>query len=418
MTGMNPDAVLDEDQKKIRFRKLLLKRQRLRANGRHDEANFQDEDEVSDDNDDNEVEDRMDHDDGNLVQDEDDQQNIEANHVEHQLQKQDLPPLLAVNCQTSVASFPQFVPMSSRCQKQNQNLSQDHILHQALSLNQKQSHAQSQNTNQADKQANNLSLHQKYSQTHHHYQSHSQDQKQSHAQSQNTNQADKLTYNLSLHQRQSQTHNHYQSHILDQKQYHSPYHYQSQTQINRLHQIQTQKQNYIHHQNEKLVPPQLIEKEDDLNSDNFVQNDYKKQGQSQTQNRDQKQNQSLHQNHDQNYDNLSLHHRHQSHCQKIEDQSPPQLIENINSEFVLQNQKQNQYDMLEEGDNFLLKIKSIVRSYQMAVAQTKCPKSDELFVKLNAIQRGVAGMTVSKKEVLFLITKMSDVFRHFALLQR
>jgi hypothetical protein len=33
LTGMNPDAVLDEGQKKIRFRKLLLKRQRLQASG-------------------------------------------------------------------------------------------------------------------------------------------------------------------------------------------------------------------------------------------------------------------------------------------------------------------------------------------------------------------------------------------------
>ncbi len=402
---MNPDAVLDEDQKKIRFRKLLLKRQRLRANGHHDEANFQDDEEVSDDNDDNDVEDQMDHDGGNLVQEEDDQQNIEAKIVENQLQKQDLPPLLAVNCQTSVASFPQFVPMSSRCQKQNKEYSQDFTLHQTHTiLNQKQSQILSQDHTLHQ---THTSLNQKQSQNL------SQDLKQSHAQYQTKKQADKLTYNLSLHQKHSQTHHHYQSHILEQKQYHSPYHYQSQAQSNRLHHIQTQKQNYIHRQHEKLVLPQLIEKEENL------QNDYKKQGQSQTQNWDQKQNHSLHQNHDQNYDNLSIH---QSHCQKYDDQSPPQLIEkedvNINSEIFLQNQKQNQNDVLEEEDNFLLKIKSIVRSYQMAVAQTKCPKSDELFVKLNAIQRGVAGISVSKKEVLFLITKMSDVFRHFALLQR
>jgi len=295
--------------------------------------------------------------------------------------------------------------MSSRCQKQNKEFSQDYTLHQTHTiLNQKQSQILSQDhtlhqthTILNQKQSQNLS----------------QDLKQSHAQYQTKKQADKLTYNLSLHQQHSQTHHHYQSHILEQKQYHSPYHYQSQAQSNRLHHIQTQKQNYIHHQYEKLVLPQLIEKEENL------QNDYKKQGQSQTQNWDQKQNHSLHQNHDQNYDNLSIH---QSHCQKIEEQSPPQLIEkedaNINSEIFLQNQKQNQNDVLEEEDNFLLKIKSIVRSYQMAVSQTKCQKSDELFVKLNAIQRGVAGISVSKKEVLFLITKMSDVFRHFALLQR
>ena len=75
-------------------------------------------------------------------------------------------------------------------------------------------------------------------------------------------------------------------------------------------------------------------------------------------------------------------------------------------------------DKESDPEKLLPKIKSIVRSYQMAVAQTKCQKSDELFAKLNAIQRGVTGVSVSKGDVLFLITKMSDLFRHFAILQR
>ena len=72
----------------------------------------------------------------------------------------------------------------------------------------------------------------------------------------------------------------------------------------------------------------------------------------------------------------------------------------------------------ENVDNLLHKIKVIVRNYQMALAQTKCLKSEDLFAKLNAIQRGETGISISKADVLFLITKMSSVFRHFALLQR
>ncbi len=64
------------------------------------------------------------------------------------------------------------------------------------------------------------------------------------------------------------------------------------------------------------------------------------------------------------------------------------------------------------------KLKSIVRSYQIALSQTKCWKSESIFSMLNAIQRGETGISVSKRDVLFLISKMSEVFRHFALLQR
>lgn len=45
-TGMSPDAVLDDDQKKIRFRKLLLKRQRLQ--GLQTTDNIQDDDDEDD----------------------------------------------------------------------------------------------------------------------------------------------------------------------------------------------------------------------------------------------------------------------------------------------------------------------------------------------------------------------------------
>ena len=71
----------------------------------------------------------------------------------------------------------------------------------------------------------------------------------------------------------------------------------------------------------------------------------------------------------------------------------------------------------ENPDMLLPKIKTIVRTYQIALAQTKCSRSDDLFGKLNAIQRGETGISVSKEDVLFLISKMSEVFRHFALLQ-
>ena len=43
-TGMNPDAVLDDDQKKIRFRKLLLKRQKLLGSTQAGSAELQDDD--------------------------------------------------------------------------------------------------------------------------------------------------------------------------------------------------------------------------------------------------------------------------------------------------------------------------------------------------------------------------------------
>lgn len=70
------------------------------------------------------------------------------------------------------------------------------------------------------------------------------------------------------------------------------------------------------------------------------------------------------------------------------------------------------------SDTLVANIDAIVTSYQKALAQTKCLKSDKLFSKLNDIQRGETGISISKWDVLFLFAKMAEVFRHFALLQR
>jgi hypothetical protein len=91
-------------------------------------------------------------------------------------------------------------------------------------------------------------------------------------------------------------------------------------------------------------------------------------------------------------------------------------IQNQNEELVPPRQLIEEGD--DEDDDFLLKIKLIVRSYHMAMAQTKCQRSSELMAILEAIQGGATGINVSKRDVLFLFTKMSAFFTHFALLQR
>ena len=101
------------------------------------------------------------------------------------------------------------------------------------------------------------------------------------------------------------------------------------------------------------------------------------------------------------------HHSEQKH---FAEQQPAFLTPNIESEIFESSE--------ENPDRLSAKLKSIVRSYQLALSQTKCWKSEEILVKLNAIQRGETGISVSKWDVLFLISKMSEVFRHFALLQR
>ena len=95
------------------------------------------------------------------------------------------------------------------------------------------------------------------------------------------------------------------------------------------------------------------------------------------------------------------------------------------SEQTPSSQQQQQQPLLvqsidEEGDKETLvpNIHAIVTSYLQALAQTKCQKSEKLFSKLNDIQRGETGISVSKWDVLFLFAKMAEVFRHFALLQR
>ena len=87
--------------------------------------------------------------------------------------------------------------------------------------------------------------------------------------------------------------------------------------------------------------------------------------------------------------------------------------------FLTPNIEPENFESSEENpDRLSAKLKSIVRSYQIALSQTKCWKSEEILAKLNAIQRGETGISVSKWDVLFLISKISEVFRHFALLQR
>lgn len=89
--------------------------------------------------------------------------------------------------------------------------------------------------------------------------------------------------------------------------------------------------------------------------------------------------------------------------------------------FLSQNTEPTISQPSEENENpekLSPKLNSIVRSYLIVVSQTKCLKSEEIFSKLNAIQRGETGISVSKRDVLFLISKMSEVLRHFALLQR
>jgi hypothetical protein len=72
----------------------------------------------------------------------------------------------------------------------------------------------------------------------------------------------------------------------------------------------------------------------------------------------------------------------------------------------------------EDEETLVPNIDAIVTSYLKALVQTKCLRSDKLFSKLNDIQKGETGISLSKWDVLFLFAKMSEVFRHFALLQR
>jgi hypothetical protein len=139
---MNPDAVLDEDQKKIRFRKLLLKQQRLWDNGRHDKVHLQDPGNYND------AEAKLDHDDCSFVHDDDGQQKTELTPVDMEQQRQD-------SFHQSVPSFTQLVcssyPIQTPDQKQNHSQRQNETQNQSKSQNNIQDVNHTQNYNQNQK---------------------------------------------------------------------------------------------------------------------------------------------------------------------------------------------------------------------------------------------------------------------------
>jgi hypothetical protein len=131
---MNPDAVLDEDQKKIRFRKLLLKQQRLWDNGRHDKVHLQDSGNYND------AEAKMDYDDCNVVHD--DYQKTESKPDCMEEQKQNV--------------FQLSVPSCSRYHIQNLDQKQHHSQSQNDIQNQSQTKKNNPNDNQTQTQNPNL----------------------------------------------------------------------------------------------------------------------------------------------------------------------------------------------------------------------------------------------------------------------
>jgi hypothetical protein len=57
-------------------------------------------------------------------------------------------------------------------------------------------------------------------------------------------------------------------------------------------------------------------------------------------------------------------------------------------------------------------------TFQIAQSQTRAQLSDRLLAKINAARCGIQMIDISRKEIFHLISKLSEEFRHFALLQR
>jgi hypothetical protein len=63
-------------------------------------------------------------------------------------------------------------------------------------------------------------------------------------------------------------------------------------------------------------------------------------------------------------------------------------------------------------------VDSLVRTYRMSSSQTKTATSGHLLLQLEAVRSGDATVDISRRELFLLVSKLSEEFRHFALLQR
>ncbi len=88
----------------------------------------------------------------------------------------------------------------------------------------------------------------------------------------------------------------------------------------------------------------------------------------------------------------------------------------------IDNRNDNSSNRIDNSSNipqkFRSKIESIDRALQMTFMQMKSAASDQLMKKLGAIQAGDDSVSIGKSEILGNIVQISELFRHFALLQR
>jgi hypothetical protein len=68
--------------------------------------------------------------------------------------------------------------------------------------------------------------------------------------------------------------------------------------------------------------------------------------------------------------------------------------------------------------HFRTLVASLARSFQTASAQARVSSSGHLFQKLEAVRSGDATVGVSRRELLRMLARLSEEFRHFALTQR
>lgn len=71
-----------------------------------------------------------------------------------------------------------------------------------------------------------------------------------------------------------------------------------------------------------------------------------------------------------------------------------------------------------EKDNIEFKIDMIIDTFKAVMNHERCQKTERLLSELNSINQGETGISVSKRDIQFLMIKMSQGFKAFALCQR
>ena len=104
--------------------------------------------------------------------------------------------------------------------------------------------------------------------------------------------------------------------------------------------------------------------------------------------------------------------------QAFEDEPNVLVVPNLDPEIVVESFPIVDDRCKDLPQHLKSKIDSMSRKLQMASAQTRLTASDDLMSKLNAVRNGDETVDISKQEIFHLVAKLSEEFRHFALLQR